>query len=267
MSEEEAVSPEELLEQVDELVAQKAGEAEAEEEEGLQDQSYRATGALRVGNRIAGVSPDGLRRKVLDAVPEWETWPRKLRQMFILLPTHGRDLEEIAESVGLRPNKLDEYRQKFPEFFVYVNDYWDTGHYPEQRTPMFAKGRKKRGQKRPTGQYSRGPVAHAHLVQHYANESAVLALLRLESGLKASDASKIVDKAGWFSNIESDTEKHRANFRGRIEDMTERIGRWRSGSKNSGVYSEDEEAPAALPKFEQDIDPDGGFDGVTEAAK
>lgn len=263
-------SAEELMDSFDEIVTDEQEKAEEEEEQAQQASSYASKKTLRVGNRIAGVTPDGLRLKVLDAVPEWENWPRKLRQMFILLPTHGRDINEIAEAVGLSPQKLNGYRTAFPAFFAYVEDYWRTGHYPEQKSPV-VRMKRKRGQKAAPVSFFRGPIAHAHLVQHYANESAVLALLKLEQGLKASDAARLVEKAGWFSNIESDTAKHRANMDIRIEELNDRQRRNFASTRGGRLYSGDdedtEEEPVSLPKFAQDIEPDGGFDGVTESAK
>lgn len=61
------------------------------------------------------LTPDGLRRRVLDAIPTWEKWHRVLRQVAVLLPTHG-DIDAIAEALEMTSDSLEKLIKKNPDF-------------------------------------------------------------------------------------------------------------------------------------------------------
>jgi len=62
---------------------------------------------MKPSKRLSGLTPDGLRKRVLDALPLWESYPRLFRRVLILLPTHG-DIESIAEELKVDPVKRQE---------------------------------------------------------------------------------------------------------------------------------------------------------------
>ena len=187
----------------------------------------------RTSKRLSGLTPDGLRKRVLDALPLWESYPRWFRRVLVLLPTHG-DLYSIAEELGMQLDTLSDMIDKRPTF-KYVNA---NGHYPAcASTKEFLK--------------------HANLVEHYANESTVSAVIHLETNAgQAPINHKIVDSAGWFANIENDTERVRLQQQ-HSRDKYE---------QNIGAQSVVEEAEEGLQPFVRDINPEE-IDGNEETSE
>jgi len=189
--------------------------------------------------RLSMLTPGGLRMRILDAIPNWEKWSRILRQVYILLPTHG-DLDSIAEALEREPKYLKELITHNPDFKKFLKSYHDSGEYPIQK--------------------SRGiPLKHSHLVEQVANESSIVALVRLEMGSRSSLDQKIVDDAGWYLNMKHDSEK----IRQYIESNT---GKYR---KKLDLHTEKESvetinADSGLLLFDQNITPEELTDGSKE---
>jgi|TARA_R100001082_G_scaffold40926_1_gene21700 hypothetical protein len=181
----------------------------------------------RTSKRLSGLTPDGLRKRVLDALPRWESYPRWFRRVLVLLPTHG-DLYSIAEELGMQSDTLIEMIDKRPTFGKLVRFVNDNGHYPACAT---------------TKEY----LKHANLVEHYANESTVSAVIHLETNAgQAPINHKIVESAGWFANIENDTERVRRQQQHSLDKYEQKID-------SQEVIEEVEEG---LQPFVRDINPE-----------
>ena len=191
----------------------------------------------RTSKRLSGLTPDGLRKRVLDALPLWESYPRWFRRVLVLLPTHG-DLYSIAEELGMQLDTLSDMIDKRPTFGKLVKYVNANGHYPAcASTKEFLK--------------------HANLVEHYANESTVSAVIHLETNAgQAPTNHKILDSAGWFANIENDTERVRLQQQ-HSRDKYE---------QNIGAQSVVEEAEEGLQPFVRDINPEE-IDGNEETSE
>lgn len=233
-------------------------EAEIEEED-VPVERVRIKG-MKSGQRIAGVTPAGLRLRVLDAIPQWERWPRALRKMALLFPTHGTDVRELAKVIGLSEESLSKYLNQHRSFDDVRLMYENHGKYPDQMTPRTFKKRK-RGEKAKEVVMERGPLQHGDLVAQYANEMTVVALIQSEDSLDKTSAPRIAEKAGWFENIESDTRKRRSIMEAKTEGYIDRAARRESASDI------DDEDYLPLPRFDQSLEVSDDFDGVTSASK
>lgn len=208
--------------------------------------------APRPRRRHSGLSADSLRERVLDAIPVWETWPRLLRQAYVLLPTHGATqygLESIAETLGVSAEKLNELIENIPSFKDHLLAFVAKGHYPEQKTPQTRRYKTDTPGLYKEKYYPRGPLPHSWLVEHLANELSVSAVVQLErSGMKvAGTPHKLAEKAGWFAGQEYEAERTRASLARRLRRQEESIERNRTGRPIQ---------TSTLPEFEQDIDPE-----------
>ena len=181
----------------------------------------------KTSKRLSSLTPDGLRKRVLDALPLWESYPRWVRRVLVLLPTHG-DIFSIAEELNTTPDELQGMIEKRPTFSKLVKFIQDNGHYPACAS---------------TKEY----LKHANLVEHYANESTVSAVIHLETNAgQAPINHKIVDAAGWFANIENDTERVRRQQAHALDKYEKKID-------SDAVVEEVEEG---LQPFVRDINPE-----------
>ena len=193
--------------------------------------SKRLVSQGKTSKRLSGLTPDGLRKRVLDALPDWESYPRLFRKILILLPTHG-DLESIAEEIKMDPSDLMIRVTKRPKFSAIVEFIRSNGHYPKCRT---------------SGEY----LKHANLVEHYANESTVSAVINLETNAgQAPINHKIVDSAGWYANIEYDTERYRRGKQHALDKYEKRI------DSESVLEEAQEVVEEGLKPFKRDINPE-----------
>ena len=181
----------------------------------------------KTSKRLSGLTPDGLRKRVLDALPHWEAYPRLFRKVLILLPTHG-DLESIAEEVGMDAADLIIRVNKRPTFAKIVEYVRNNGHYPRCQS---------------TGEH----LKHPNLVEQYANEMSVSAIINLETNAgQAPINHKIVDSAGWFANIEYDTERYRRQKQHALDKYEQKID-------SESVVEQVEEG---LKPFVRDVNPE-----------
>ena len=181
----------------------------------------------KTSKRLSGLTPDGLRKRVIDALPQWESYPRLFRKVLILLPTHG-DLESIAEEIKMDAIDLIVRVNKKPAFAKIVEFVKNNGHYPKCAS---------------TGEY----LKHPNLVEQYANEMSVSAIIALETNAgQAPINHKIVDSAGWFANIEYDTERYRRQKQHALDKYEQKID-------SESVVENVEEG---LKPFVRDINPE-----------
>ena len=185
----------------------------------------------KTSKRLSGLTPDGLRKRVLDALPYWETYPRLFRKILILLPTHG-DLESISEEIGIEYDELVKRVERRSSFAQLIKFVKDNGHYPVCET---------------SGEY----LKHANLVEHYANEMTVSAVINLETNAgQAPINHKIVDSAGWFANIEYDTERYRRGKQHALDKYEQKI------DSDAVVSDAKEIVEEGLKPFVRDINPE-----------
>ena len=105
-----------------------------------------------------------------------------------------------------------------------------------------------------TGEYpvqeSKGVILkHSHLVEQLANESSVIALIKLERSNKSNLDQKIVEDAGWYLNIKHDSEKYKQFVDHNTTKYREKIEYKAAQAKNSSNGS-------GLQRFKQTIDPE-----------
>lgn len=195
---------------------------------------------MKPSKRLSGLTPDGLRKRVLDALPLWESYPRLFRKVLLLLPTHG-DIESIAEELKMEPEKLQERIDKRHTFANLVKYVQEKGHYPMCKT-------------------SREYLKHPNLVEQYANEMSVSAVINLETNTGQSPINhKIVDSAGWFANIEYDTMRYRLNKQRSIDKYAQKLDA-------EPLEEEPQESEEGLKPFVRDIDPES-LNGTKETGK
>ena len=193
---------------------------------------YKETGKKpTAAKRLSMLTPDGLRRRVLDAIPTWEKWNRVLRQVAVLLPTHG-DIDAIAEALEMTSDSLEKVNKKNPDFKKFLEAYASTGEYPVQESTGII-------------------LKHSHLVEQLANESSVIALIKLERSNKSNLDQKIVEDAGWYLNIKHDSEKYKqyvdhntTKYRSKLEYNAQKA---LNGNNSNG---------SGLQQFKQTIDPE-----------
>lgn len=203
---------------------------------------------LRASQRFSNTTPEGLRLRVLSAIPEWEKIPRKIRQALAMLPVYGA-WEDACEAVGVKePSQM-------PRSAKTVLDHWaKTGSFPDQ---VRTKTARKRGEKRETVTV-RAPLTQAEMLQQLANEMASIALIKAEGQLRGGDALKLATTSGWFLNIEAEVEKSRAYTDHRIGKAIDNIGKGKAAP---------ESADSGVPEFDQDVDVDDDFSGETAKAQ
>jgi len=204
---------------------------------------------LKASQRFSNTTPEGLRLRVLSAIPEWEKIPRKMRQALAMLPVYGA-WEDACEAVG-----VDLLKTKTPRpVVIIVNKWLKDGVFPDQ---VRTKTARKRGEKRETVEV-RAPLTQAEMLQQLANEMASIALIKAEGSLRGGDALKLAQTSGWFLNIEAEVEKSRAYTDARIGKAIDNMGK-------APASKEPEES--GVPEFEQDMDVNDDFSGETAKAQ
>lgn len=189
------------------------------------------TKPLLNSQRFARQSPDGLRKRILSAIPEWERIPRKFRYALALMPVHG-SFSAACDELGIKTESSPEAVKK--SINAIVKEWEKTGEYPPHRSKPNSKG------------YSRVEyLKNAEIMQQLANEMSVIALAQAERKMNANQAFKMAVDAGWFLNLEAEVEKERAYADNRIAKSL--------SLKNAPAASD----PALeIPVFEQEIEVD-----------
>ena len=181
--------------------------------------------------RFARQSPDGLRKRILAAIPEWEKIPRKIRYALALLPVHG-SFEAACKELSADFEGISVGLKKSVKGIV---ECWeDSGEYPtHSRTNK-------------QGRTFTQALTNAEIMQQLANEMSALALAQAESKMNANQAFKMAIDAGWFLNLEAEVEKERAYADDRIAKSLSL--RQQPASNNAPEMD--------IPVFEQEIEVD-----------
>ena len=114
--------------------------------------------------------------RVLMTLPDWAIWPRILRRVYLLLPSHGTGkggMVSMAHTLQASVTNLQELIDDCPSFKKAYEAYEKTGNYPEYpRTD---------GTTRP-GNF----ISHALLLDQYMAESATALYMQAEDSLPAT---------------------------------------------------------------------------------
>lgn len=177
------------------------------------------------------LTPEALRDRVLAAVPEWAGWPRRLRQLYALLPVYGTSspaLDEACAALHFDRANMQTILVANPSFGVRVREYASTGGYP--RVPPSAP--------RSDGQHAASwRLSHREVTELLANEQTVIALVQLEAaGPDASPVlAKIVAGAGYYANIEAAAQERRARSQAEIVQRVADEARRKASKKASRI--------------------------------
>ncbi len=206
---------------------------------------------LRASTRFSKHTPDGLRLRVLDAIPEWERIPRVFRQALAMMPiygSYGAACEELKIDSSTNNKVADEIAKVWTR----------TGRYPSYTRTRI---RRKRGEKRKevTETFY---LTNSEIMQQLANEMSGLALIQAEKKMSAAQAMKMAVDAGWFLNLEAEVEKERAYTDQRISESMQRRAEKSVQERNPSTEAEDD-----VPIFEQEFEVDDDFIGDTAAAQ
>ena len=114
--------------------------------------------------------------RVLMTLPDWAIWPRILRRVYLLLPSHGTGkggMVSMAHTLQASVTNLQELIDDCPSFKKAYEAYEKTGNYPEYpRTD---------GTTRPGN-----CISHALLLDQYMAESATSLYMQAEDSLPAT---------------------------------------------------------------------------------
>ena len=114
--------------------------------------------------------------RVLMTLPDWAIWPRILRRVYLLLPSHGTGkggMVSMAHTLQASVTNLQELIDDCPSFKKAYEAYEKTGNYPEYpRTD---------GTTRPGN-----CISHALLLDQYMAESATALYMQAEDSLPAT---------------------------------------------------------------------------------
>ena len=208
---------------------------------------------LRASTRFAKQTPDGLRLRVLSAIPNWEKIPRGARQALALMPVYGTFLA-ACDSID-KGSYAGEWLKI--ETVSNISAKWQVdGTYPEHTSIRM---RRVRGEKRKEVEESK-PLTQSEMLQQLANELAAVALIKAESSLNGPGAAKLAADSGGFLNLEADVEKERAYTDQRIAESME------MRAKRRLIPTTTDKVEEEVPLFEQDEEVDGNFSGETAAA-
>jgi len=143
-------------------------------------------------NYSARTAGEVLRDKVLFLYPEWRSWNKLLRRIFILLPSYGAGedaIENICDDFELKIDKTMDAVNKSASFQKAMQEYVDNNY--EYRTGKVAVGLIKSNPRLITF-----AVKWSHLQHVYMMESAMPAFIKAETGKVSAPETKLIEKAG-----------------------------------------------------------------------
>ena len=129
------------------------------------------------------------RDQVLQGYPEWPTWSRKMRRIFVSLPSYGvgeEALETMCEDFDWDYKKTLALVESNKSFKQAVNEFVDNNY--EYRTAYLPN-------RSGTAMFS-FPVRWSALQRVYMMESGITSFIKSETGRISSSESKLIDKTG-----------------------------------------------------------------------
>ena len=207
----------------------------------------------RTGVRFAKQTPEGLRLRILSAIPDWEKIPRGARQALALMPVYGT----FAAACGAMEQETSASEWLKVETVSNISAKWQVdGTYPEYTR---IRERRVRGEKRREVE-ERKALTQSEILQQLANELAAVALIKAEATLSGAGAAKLAADSGWFLHLEAEVEKERAYTDQRITESMQIHAKRRLITAPEQTFEDD------VPVFEQNEEVDDNFTGETAAA-
>ena len=126
-------------------------------------------------------SPAHVEKRVYRTLPDWQKWPRLLRRVYLLLPSHGignAGLESMCDDLSISIDRLQETIKATPSFEEKLHAYWDEGEYPKYPRKDSKDG---------------GRLKHALILYVYAQESSVAQFMQAESSLPAPMIKRAIE--------------------------------------------------------------------------
>ena len=141
-----------------------------------------------------GTGFTAIEKRVLKVIPGWKLWPRRLRNVYILLGTYGSTniaLREMCEEFSWDPNELKAQIEECEDFLQELTAYRELGTYPE--IPQSKRNSR---------------ITTAQLNTLYAQEAAMIQFMHLEDakaqGKAGTDfAIKLILEAGMLDIVEN----------------------------------------------------------------
>ena len=128
------------------------------------------------------------RDDVLQGYPEWPRWSRKLRRIFISLPSYGVGedaLESMCEDFEWDFPKTKDLIKKNPSFSSAVDEFIENEF--EYRTTEFVTR---------SGKMFKYKVKWSALQKVYMLESGITSFIKAETGKVSTAENKLIEKAG-----------------------------------------------------------------------
>lgn len=126
-------------------------------------------------------NPAHVEKRVFRTLPDWQKWPRLLRRVYLLLPSHGvgvPGLESMCDDLGVTLQRLKATIDAEPSFKAKLKEYWETGDYPKYPRKDELYG---------------GRLKHALILYVYMKESAVAQFMQAEATLPAPMIKRAID--------------------------------------------------------------------------
>ena len=155
------------------------------------------------------------RDKVLLGYPEWPTWSRKLRRIFVSLPSYGvgeESLEAMCEDFDWELTRTSQLIENNKSFKKAVNEFVDNNY--EYRTASY---------KNKAGTLIHFPVKWSALQRIYMMESGITSFIKAETGKISAAENKLIEKTGLLEiepMVNLPTEKQQGITNGTTMDMS-----------------------------------------------
>jgi hypothetical protein len=153
------------------------------------------------------MAADHVEGRVLRTLPDWRVWPRLLRRVYLLLPSHGvgdAGLESMCGSLGVSLEKLQETIKATPSFKQALEAYEKDRAYPKYPRKDARDGSR---------------ISHAMILKLYTRESSTALYLQAEDALPAPMIKQALE--GLEEEFASDTSLQ--FFAEQVEKQKQRI--------------------------------------------
>ena len=143
---------------------------------------------VRKRSVVARTPAEKFRDNVLVGYPEWVTWSRKLRRIFVCLHSYGvgkEALESMCEDFDWNYSNTEKLTQGNATFKKAVTEFVENGYkyrtvlrYPKSKNPIPFQ------------------IKWSNLQQVYMMESGITSFIKAETGKISPAESKLIEKAG-----------------------------------------------------------------------
>ena len=143
---------------------------------------------VRKRSVVARTPAEKFRDNVLVGYPEWVTWSRKLRRIFVCLPSYGvgeEALQSMCEDFDWKYEHAEKLTKSNVSFKKAVSEFVENGYkyrtvlrYPNKKHPIPFQ------------------IKWTNLQQVYMMESGITSFIKAETGKISPAESKLIEKAG-----------------------------------------------------------------------